>query len=238
VPARTICHAGLASGPTGPLVAWPGWRHLLYAWTLSLANGVWFSLVYAGCDLLTALHTLRIPVHFAAELEIPFVPAMTLFYMSIYLLFLAGPFILRTRSGFKAVIITQAIMIGIAGICFLLVPAQLAFPPPREEDLDHWAGVFRLADRLNLTYNLLPSLHVALTVSCVTAFASHAGKTGKILLWIWAISIAISTVLIHQHHVLDALAGWALASACMKLVYDRLSRSQRIPNQAAFRGSP
>ena len=38
-------------------LAWPGWRHLVVAWALSLANGVWFGLVFIGCDWLTALHS-------------------------------------------------------------------------------------------------------------------------------------------------------------------------------------
>jgi membrane-associated phospholipid phosphatase len=227
VPTRALDYPGLKTRRTEPFLAWPGWRHLLYAWALSLANGIWFALVFGGCDLLTAHRSLRVPVHFAAELAIPFVPGMTVIYMSIYLLFLAGPFILRARREFRAVVLAQAVMIGAAGIGFLLVPAQLAFAPPREEDLGVWAGIFHLADRLNLTYNLLPSLHVALTVACVTAFSGHAKGMGKTLLWIWAIGVALSTLLTHQHHLLDVLTGWALASICMKLVYDRPPRWSR-----------
>ena len=219
----------LDAGRAEPFLAWPGWPHLLYAWALSLANGVWFILVFGGCDLLTAHRTVRVPVHFAAELSIPFVPAMAAVYMSIYLLFLAAPLVLRTRREFRVAITTLATIIGIAGAGFLLVPAQLAFPPVREEDLDIWAGVFHLADRLNLTYNLVPSLHVALTVACVGMFSSRTGAIGKALLWIWAACVAISTLLTHQHHVLDVFAGWLLAIVCIRLIYDRV----RIPNRAA-----
>jgi membrane-associated phospholipid phosphatase len=230
VPTRALDYPGLRTRRIEPFLAWPGWRHLVYAWALSLANGVWFVLVFGGCDLLTTSRSLRVPVHFAAERAIPFWPGMTVVYMSIYLLFLAGPFILRTRREFRAAILAQAVMIGIAGIGFLLVPAQLAFAPPREEDLGVWAGIFHLADRLNLTYNLLPSLHVALTVACVAAFSRHANGMGKTLLWAWAIGVAISTLLTHQHHVLDVLTGWALASSCMKLIFDRLLRTEPLPN--------
>jgi membrane-associated phospholipid phosphatase len=30
------------------------------------------------------------------------------------------------------------------------------------------------------------------------------------LLWLWAAAIAASTVLTHQHHIIDAVTGWAL----------------------------
>jgi membrane-associated phospholipid phosphatase len=209
--------------PAAPFLAWPGWPHLLYAWSLSAANGVWFLLVFGGGDLITAHRTLRVPVHFAAELELPFIPAMTAFYMSIYLLFLAGPFVVRTRREFRALILTLAAIIGCAGVGFLLVPAELAFPPVSEAELGAWAGAFHLADRLNLTYSLLPSLHVALAVACVAAFAGHARPGGKVLLWAWAAAIAVSSVLIRQHHVLDVVAGWLLAAVCVRLLLRRMS---------------
>lgn len=224
MPTRAVDYARkpLDAGRAEPLLAWPGWPHLLYAWALSLANGVWFVLVFGGGELLTSHRALRLPVHFAAELSIPFVPAMTAVYMSIYLLFLAAPFILRTRREFRAAIATLATIIGIAGAGFLLAPAELAFPPVREEDLDIWAGLFHLADRLNLTYNLVPSLHVALTVACVGIFSSRAAGIRKAVLWAWAACVAISTLLTHQHHVLDVLTGWLLAMVCVRLIYDRL----------------
>jgi membrane-associated phospholipid phosphatase len=153
---------------------------------------------------------------------IPFVPSMTVFYMSIYLLFLAGPLILRKRREIRGLVGTLAVIIFCGGIGFLLFPADLAFATPQEGELGVWAGLFHLADKLNLTYNLLPSLHVALAVACVGVYAERAPLVGKILLWLWAMMIAVSAVLTHQHHVMDAVTGWALAVAAVKVVYPRL----------------
>jgi len=186
---------------------------------LSFLNTLWFVLVYGGMDFLTARRSFRVPVHFPAELAIPFIPVMTLFYMSIYLLFWMAPFVLRTRREFRALVITVAFAILFGGIGFFLFPADLAFVPPREEDLGIWAGLFHCADRLNLTYNLLPSLHVAFAVVCVTIFSGRAPAAGRVLLWFWAAMIAASTVLIHQHHLLDVATGWLLALVCVKLFY-------------------
>jgi len=207
------------SKPLNPFLAWPGWSHLRYAAALSIANSLWFAFVYCGADSLTAHRSLRVPVHFAAELRIPFVPAMTVFYMSLHLLFLMAPFVLRTRREFRAAIWTLAIVVACAGIGFLVFPAALAFAPPREDELGIWAGLFHFADRLNLTYNLLPSLHVALGVACVAMYSPRAPRTGKIVLWIWMLLIAASTVLTHQHHVLDAVTGWLLGVASVKTVF-------------------
>lgn len=208
-----------------PFLAWPGWAHLRAAALLALAAALWFLIVYGGADWLTAHRDFRVPVHTAAELHIPFVPAMTAFYMSLYGLFLLAPFVLRTRREFAAAVATIAVTIAAGGIGFLLFPAELAFAPVREEQLGAWAGMYHLADELNLTYNLLPSLHVAFAVVCVAIFAPRASGAVKALLWLWAALIAASTVLIHQHHVLDVVTGWLLALACVRTVYRRLLRA-------------
>jgi membrane-associated phospholipid phosphatase len=212
-----------------PFLAWPGWAHLRYAALLSFANAVWFAVVYGGADWWTARRSLRVPVHLAVELRIPFVPAMTAAYMSLYLLFLAAPFVLRTRRDFRAAVFTLTVLIACGGIGFLLIPAQLAFAPPREEALGAWSGLYHFADALNLTYNLVPSLHVAFAVACVAIFAPRASGTGKALLWSWAVLIAASTILIHQHHLLDVATGWPLGLACVWAVFQRWSRDGRAP---------
>jgi len=202
-----------------PFLAWPGRAHLRYAVLLSFVNTLWFVLVYGGMDSLTARRNFRVPVHFPAELAIPFVPAMTLLYMSIYVLFWMAPFVLRTRREFRTLVLTLALAIFFGGIGFLLFPADLAFAPPREEDLGIWAGLFHFADTLNLTHNLLPSLHVAFAVICVAMFSPRAPIVGKVLLWTWAAMVAASTVLIHQHHLLDVATGWLVALICGKAMF-------------------
>lgn len=214
-----------------PFLAWPGWAHLRYAGLLSLANTLWFLAVYGGTDLLTARRGFRVPVHFAAELSIPFVPWMTVFYMSLYGLFFLAPFILRTRREFAAIVSTMAVAIGVSGAAFLLFPAELAFAPVQDGQLGAWAGIYHIADDLNLTYNLLPSLHVAFAVICASVFSSRASGPVKIVLWLWASLIAASTVLIHQHHLLDVITGWLLAIVCVRTVFRRTVRA--LPSRPA-----
>jgi len=205
-----------------PFLAWPGWAHLRYAALLSLANALWFALVYGGADALTRRRTWRVPVHLPGELRIPFIPAMTVFYMSLYVLFVLAPFILRTRREVRALVCTLALVIAAGGMGFLLFPAELAFAPPSEGELGPWADLYHLADALNLTYNLVPSLHVAMSVVCVAIFSPRAPEAGKLLLWSWAVLIAASTLLIHQHHLLDVVTGWLLALVGVKAIFQRL----------------
>lgn len=191
-----------------PFLAWPGWPFLRFAWLLSAINGVWFALVYGGCDWLTAHRSLRVPIHLPIELSIPLIPGAVVVYMSVYLLFLAGPFIVRGQREFLALISALALATLIGGIGFLILPSRAAFAPP--SDLGVWTSLFNFADRLNLDYNMMPSLHVAFSVCCVAAFVRHASQTGRVLLWVWAAAIALSTLLTHQHHVIDVLTGAAV----------------------------
>jgi membrane-associated phospholipid phosphatase len=208
------------------LLAWPGWRHFGFALLLTALVTAWFALVFTATDHFTAQRVARIRVHLDAELQIPLVPQFMLAYMSIYLLVAAAPFTLRSRAEILRLAITQALTVFIAGVCFLLVPAQLAYPPP--ENLGFWQPLFHFADRLNLDYNLVPSLHVALSFVCIELFSGHATTTARILLRTWGVLIATATILTHQHHLLDAVTGWLLALAVVK--YGRIDMFSRPSN--------
>jgi membrane-associated phospholipid phosphatase len=203
-----------------PFWGWPGWKHLRFAWLISLAGLLWFLLIYGGADNLTAHRSFRVRVYLDAELRIPFIPEAAIVYMSIYPLFLAAPFILRKRPEFIALAMTLNLAILAAGICFLLFPAQVGFPPPK--DFGAFPGLYHFADRLSLSYNLVPSLHVALSTICIAVFAERTTRTWKILLWTWAVAIATSTLLIHKHHLLDVATGFLLSWAVLRFFYHRL----------------
>ena len=198
-----------------PFLAWPGWRHLRAAWGISLLVAIWFCVVYGGADWLTAQRQARVRVHFDFELRIPLVPAFTLGYMSIYFLFIGAPLILREREAIGRLARQLSVTIALAGIGFLLVPGALAYPPP--QDLGVWEKLFRFADWLNLDYNLVPSLHVALSVVCLEHFAARASAEGTWLLRVWGMLIAVSTLFTHQHHLLDVLTGYALALGVVRV---------------------
>jgi membrane-associated phospholipid phosphatase len=217
---------------------WPGWLLLRLALLLTVGQTAWFYLIYGGTNYVTGQRTLRIPVHFDWELDIPFVPASVLVYMSIYLLFAAAPFILRTRREVVALTLTLMSITAAGGIVFLLLPAELAFPPP-PSDVGIWTPLCHIAREMALKYNLLPSLHVALSVACVAIYAARAAPAGKMLLWAWATAVALSTLLLHQHHLLDVLAGWFLGFAGKICVFDRVTvRRQTLPANLSSRREP
>jgi membrane-associated phospholipid phosphatase len=199
--------------------AWPGWRLLGLSALLGSCQVLWFALIYGGTNYLTTLRSYRVRLHFDWELDVPFVPAMVLGYLSIYPLFVIAPFILRTRREMVSLVLTQATITLVAGIFFLFLPADLHFPT--EPDMGDWKWLVELARRIALEHNFIPSLHVGMSAVCVLAYSRRAGWLGKTLLWLWSAFISASTMLIHQHYVVDVLAGYALAWAGVRWGYRR-----------------
>lgn len=195
----------------------PDRRHLQEAVLLAIVQTLWFLLIYGGADYLTSLHGYRIRVHFDAELTIPFIPAAVLVYNSLYPLSLLAPFVLPTRRELRALAATLAAITLVAGVCFLVLPVEPAFPPPGEMGV--WTDSVRFTKWLARTNNYLPSLHVGLAAVCALAYARRTRWMGKALLTIWAGAIGISTMLLHQHYVVDVVAGYVLAAAGVRCVY-------------------
>ena len=206
-----------------PFFAWPGWRIFGYYLLLGTGIALCFAMVYGACDWITAHRSLRLPLHLSWESRIPFMPRMAPVYLSIFPMFWGIPFILRTRAELLAMAKTMGALIGIAGIGFLLLPAENAHPRP--SNTDPLPGLFQFADWLNLDHNDVPSLHVALAFLCVAVFERKAGPVGKSALWLWAAGVSASTLVTHQHHILDVATGMALGLIGAKVLYPRFLRS-------------
>lgn len=183
------------------------------------------AIVYGACDWITAHRSLRLPLHFSWESRIPFLPWMTVFYLSVFPLFWAIPFILRTRAELLAMAKAMGTVIGISGVGFLLLPVGNSHPIHAKTD--PLASLFGFADWLNLDHNDVPSLHVAFTFLCVAVFARNAGPVGKGALWIWAVVVSVSTLVTHQHHVLDVATGVLLGLIGAYGFYPRFIRPAR-----------
>jgi membrane-associated phospholipid phosphatase len=190
-----------------------------YVALLACGVGLWFTLVYGGAERLTAWRTRRVRLYLDAELGVPFVPATVLLYDSVYLHYVVTPFVLRRRREVRALAATLAAATLCAGVGFLLFPAHAEFSTP--QDLGPWNGLVQFTKRLAGRHNLAPSLHVALAVVCTRVLAARAQGLGKALLWTWAAGIAASTLLLHQHYLIDVVSGFALGWLGVRWGYRR-----------------
>jgi membrane-associated phospholipid phosphatase len=197
-------------------IGWPGWRHVAYTMLLSALLDLLFFLVYGGADFITGRQLTHLHLFLPLELRIPLIPSMILVYDSLYIVLLIAPFVVRMRDGVNELALAIASSIVIAGVCFLLVPAELGFAPPAVTG--PLKGLFEASDRLNLDYNLVPSLHVALALISLRFYTIGKSRFVQVALAMWGLALVLSTILTHQHHVLDALTGAALAWCVVHLL--------------------
>jgi hypothetical protein len=181
-----------------------------------------FYSVYGGASLIAKLR--RAPstdFYFPWEMHLPFIPAWSVVYLTVPLLLLLTPFILRTWRTFTPFVLTLTVETLIAGVFFLVVPVTQAFPPRVAHGF--FGAVFHLADRLNLDYNKFPSLHIAFAVTAAIVFGRQCGWLGRTLFALWIGAVGASTLLIHEHQILDLATGLALGLLCVATVQRRAS---------------
>ena len=210
------------AGPAEPEEL-PLGRRLAWAALLGSAVLAWFLLIFGGADWITSRHDRRVRLHFDFDLQMPFVAAMVVPYLSLNVLLCLAPLCLTTRRQLVAFAVSLATATLLAAVGFLLLPAELVFPAPSQEQLGIWAGAYRVARRLALEHNLLPSLHVAFTILALVVYLPHVSRPAGWLIWLWCAAVVASTLLLHQHYLLDVLTGAVLGAAVARYVYEPLS---------------
>ncbi len=187
-------------------------------------------MAYGGADWLSEHHSFRVRLHLGIDLSVPFVPAMTIFYLSLNVLLWCAPFVLRSRRELLALSVSLASATLVAAIFFVLLPGQQAYAPPQDHELGDWAGIYHFACWLAMTHNYLPSLHVAFTTIAIAVYRDHAKRWGRILLGVWGLAIISSTMLIHQHYLVDVVSGILLGWLAVRWIYrPLLARRRRLP---------
>ena len=204
-----------------PFIAWPGMASLRLTLPLSYLFFKIFSSVYGGASLLAKLRRPLVNFAFPWEMHLPFLPSWTLVYLTVPLLLLLTPFILRNWRTFTPFFLTLTVETLIAGLFFLALPLTPAYPKRMAEGF--FGGVFHLADRLNLDYNKFPSLNIAFAVTAAIVFGRRCGWFGRTLFGLWLTAVIASTLLIHEHQVLDLAGGAVLALVCVATVQRRAS---------------
>jgi protein-tyrosine phosphatase/membrane-associated phospholipid phosphatase len=184
-----------------------------------------FLVIYGGCNWITAQRHGVPTLFFLWERSIPFVPLMFVPYMSIDLFFIAAPFLCRNErelATFSRRLITA---LCVAAIVFLAFPLHFAFPRAHASG---WLGMaFAWFQLLDKPYNLLPSLHITMLFVLGSVYARRGSVVMRIAVIAWFVVIGISAVLTYQHHVLDVVAGFALAAYCFYFI--RESEAQHPP---------
>lgn len=195
-------------------------------WTSALFVGV-YSLTNARAASLPALDTWA----WEWEQHIPLVDWMIVPYMSIDLFFVATPFICGSRREIRILGRRMALAILAAGLIFWLWPLRLALG--RQEVEGFLGPAYAFLHGFDQPHNLFPSLHVTLMFIIRWTWHRKVGGRTRTLLHIWFALISLSTLLTHQHQVIDLLGGLILA---LLVFYAIPTGSIRVPDSDFFGG--
>ena len=150
----------------------------------------------------------KFDVGFEFEKHIPFIPAMATVYLTVGPMMLLSIFILRQTNAMRQLLRVLCAQTLIGFGIFLAFPVESNFPPQNSASLP---AVYLFADLINLKNNELPSLHFCFAVTMALIYSHNRGPAIGILFHSWALAIGASTLLIHEHNLLDLLAGYLLA---------------------------
>jgi membrane-associated phospholipid phosphatase len=206
----------------------PGGRVRLAQVKTSVLLSLLFLVVYTSCNWITSIRSDVGFWFFEWERNIPFLPLMILPYISLDLFFAAAPFLLRNKGERRmfARRVTAAILV--AGAFFLLLPLQFGFPRPV---VSGWLGsIYQFLHAFDQPHNLFPSLHITLQIILVDTYARHVRGVIRWLIQIWFGLIGISTLLTHQHHIIDVVGGFILAIFCLYIIRESIPRAPAVKN--------
>jgi len=158
------------------------------------------------------VHNLATPF----DSTIPFIPAMIVPYSWSLVLFVVSFFLVRTSTQLSLLTYRLILATVFACLIFYFYPARFSFHRLIPDDWTQFGYQFlQLVDK---PFNQLPSLHVSYAILLgislwdVAEFKKRwVSMLYRLLLVGICTSIALSTVLTYQHHLLDMLGGVVLA---------------------------
>jgi membrane-associated phospholipid phosphatase len=183
------------------------WRIYAY-WSFWIS--VAFFTVYPLCNWLSARRNSTLELYIATELNVPFVPEFVWVYLSLYVLFLIPPFTLDSVR--LQILGTQLVAATVfCGLIFILLPAKLGFERI-VPDTPFYSELFTNLFSIDLPHNMVPSLHVVFSALILLAASDGPRpRPAKVFFIGWLVLICVSTILVHQHHLLDVVTGLFVA---------------------------
>lgn len=195
------------------------------AWT-----GGWFFLIYNITNHLAANGPTPPTWYAQWELKIPIVPWLILPYWSIDFLYVGGFLLCVSRTELRILSWRVFTAVAIAGTVFWLYPLNLGFQ--RTGDYGVWTPLYSALFSFDKPHNLFPSLHVAFAVILRWTYARHLSGGLRIAFHLWFALITVSTVFVHQHHLIDVVGGGMLGALVMYLIDEvHVPACGIVPNQ-------
>lgn len=140
---------------------------------------------------------------------LPFAPGFMVVYLTTYLFGVLPPLMVNETTLFFRLGVVYATTTLIAATIHVVWPSEIVRAELRG-DPRFSARLITWFQRLCKPYGNFPSIHVAFSVVTVLTGYLVAGPLVGSLLLVWALLIAVSTLVTRQHYLLDVVAGGAL----------------------------
>ncbi len=188
---------------------------------MALGYYIGFLLLWSLSHELSDMRAVRYPLYFAWEANITFRGWALPLYFSLDIAVIVFPFLFKSWRDSIAPVGTLFTQTAIAAIFFVLVPIE-----PGYETTGVWGPYFYEYFGLeNLSrWNHAPSLHVSYVFTMAWVIGNRYSKSVLVTALIWAVAVSISTMLVHEHHLICVLGGFALFVFTMVSVYPALQR--------------
>lgn len=179
-----------------------------------------FYAIYPASNWLAAQQLQRHDFLTPWDAMIPLVPEFIWVYFSFFI-FILLPIWLIDAQDVDTLGKRQVAATVVCGLVFALFPANLAFDRV-VPDTEPYRTIFMLMFAVDKPHNLLPSLHIVYTVTTGLALLRTQWRRGRhglcVFLLVWALAICASTMLVHQHHILDVLTAMLLVALLQWLI--------------------
>lgn len=178
-----------------------------------LAVVIYCLLLFQCTYPLTAAYVSNLPavpsLVFDFERHIPFLPWMILPYMSSGLFFCIVPFYCPPGAPLLLYAKRFTFVTLIAALCFLIFPLRFSFDRPIVEN-PFFTYFFTFLQKYDSPFNQAPSLHVAYACLFWSVLRWQTRGWKKISVGIWILLMAIGTLTVYQHHLIDVLTALIL----------------------------
>ncbi len=148
------------------------------------------------------------------DIVLPFLPSFAIFYIMEYILGVLPFLLIESKRLLRSVALLYLAVITFSYIVFFLFPVQMLRPEIIPQTIS--GELVSLIYLMDLPYNAFPSLHIILMLLSGLILFSVRNPAAPFMLFMF-VPVALSTVLIKQHYILDVLGGVVVAVAAFLL---------------------
>lgn len=153
-----------------------------------------------------------------------FAPEAIWFYLSFFVFIPLGYFCCRIER-VRPLMVAMQLCALISGAVYLLYPTTMLY---HDYDLSTISGrALSALINIDSPQNLLPSLHVSLTLVVLNALWSVKYKFRTLFYCLWATAICVSVLVLKRHLFIDVVTGAVTACCALWVVHAAKYRLER-----------